>query len=1119
MYPRDVYSTPDPRGLTRPRKASAFPRRLNFLSSRTRIHPVVLLPVFLFGALFSPLVLPYLHLGPHDNSLRIPEPVYHPEDYDWKPNDVFAEPDAPPLVLSDDDAESVRRRGARKDERVLARDEHGEGGDEWEWWDPSSSSSDGTLSGAALTSSLYTVHSGILYFSTSPSSIPSLSPAPHFAPYKPPQDGRIPPRPRMNDEMLVAPPPAPQSWLAPGELFSHPPGRRLHAVDPSALLDLHAPLPPAPARRAAGAGAAAPAPRRDDLRGQSFPGRVNLNAGRGQRVERDKNGHVLGPNAAAMARAKREGTPFVPGKPQELLEEEQALAKKKKMEEERKKAAWAVGKVWAVAPQEKKAAKPVKEAEEEVEYGDEEEEEDEEGWEGGDDDEMLDVERAKAKAAAGEEADLDIDPDDDAALLAAIRQLTPSELKELSPAERELVAELEKAERVAQQAADRRARRGDWKARSPEKIAEVEAKRKAAKEAREKIPVHKPVFKGAQPAGRGLKKRSFEVEEPVSEPVETVSTSSASCSSAEPSSPSASPSTSFSVPESSPSPSLAKRSFDDSTSSDSASSSTDSDGKPRPVDRLHPIAHLISRAEEEWDDLLRRQSQTLEQAVEEYERRYGMKPPAGFDAWWRYAMENRVILVDEYDQIHSDLLPFFSLQPSELRRRATALQTDRTLPWYDHSFGISVKDGAVEVKHANGGSGQDAQRTEDLLDILGEFAEMLPDLEVRFAAGDEPAVVISGEAKEQHLKFAKEGKLLGLTPSYEVLEPTGFTAWDALCSPNSTARRLAQGLPVDRPASSTTNLRSFVSIEHAQSMDLCEHPEVRSLNGITSSWSGPRPHLLYPLFSFSKTSVHADILVPNLNDGFYQEVGRDPVWEAKKENKVLWRGDTTGAYHARGTGWRQTQRARLVALANPKPDSSSTILHLASRSSDDALRRTSGPSASLAQHYLDVAYTGKPHQCSNKDKTCALIAHAFRFDRSTRFKEPDEENQYKYVLDVDANYPSGNFKRLMGTRSCVLKSTIFPEWWAKRIMPWYHYVPIQSDYSDLLDVSAFFIGLPDGSNAHDHLAKRIGAQGKKWADEHFREADIAAYLFRLYLEYARLIKRDEDNLHSMDYAP
>lgn len=54
------------------------------------------------------------------------------------------------------------------------------------------------------------------------------------------------------------------------------------------------------------------------------------------------------------------------------------------------------------------------------------------------------------------------------------------------------------------------------------------------------------------------------------------------------------------------------------------------------------------------------------------------------------------------------------------------------------------------------------------------------------------------------------------------------------------------------------------------------------------------------------------MLVPSLTSDFYAEIGRDPVWEQKKFNQVVWRGETTGAYHAKGTGWRKTHRARLV---------------------------------------------------------------------------------------------------------------------------------------------------------------------------------------------------------------
>jgi hypothetical protein len=119
-------------------------------------------------------------------------------------------------------------------------------------------------------------------------------------------------------------------------------------------------------------------------------------------------------------------------------------------------------------------------------------------------------------------------------------------------------------------------------------------------------------------------------------------------------------------------------------------------------------------------------------------------------------MENRVVLVDEYDQIHSDLLPFHSLPVSEFRRRASSLQTDPRLPWHAHSFGLGIKDGVVSPTPGSAGKG--GSRVEDLLDLLGEFSELLPDMEVRFSEGDEPAVVISGEAKERHLEYAKDGK-------------------------------------------------------------------------------------------------------------------------------------------------------------------------------------------------------------------------------------------------------------------------------------------------------------------------------------------------------------------------
>ena len=47
----------------------------------------------------------------------------------------------------------------------------------------------------------------------------------------------------------------------------------------------------------------------------------------------------------------------------------------------------------------------------------------------------------------------------------------------------------------------------------------------------------------------------------------------------------------------------------------------------------HPIYDLVERAEAEWDEKLKKQSKTLDEAVAEYERRYRRAPPKGFDKW------------------------------------------------------------------------------------------------------------------------------------------------------------------------------------------------------------------------------------------------------------------------------------------------------------------------------------------------------------------------------------------------------------------------------------------------------------------------------------------------------
>lgn len=76
------------------------------------------------------------------------------------------------------------------------------------------------------------------------------------------------------------------------------------------------------------------------------------------------------------------------------------------------------------------------------------------------------------------------------------------------------------------------------------------------------------------------------------------------------------------------------------------------------------------------------------------------------------------------------------------------------------------------------------------------------------------------------------------------------------------------------------------------------------------------------------------------------------------------------------------------------------------------------------------------------------------------------------------------------------------EFWTDRIQPWVHYVPIQVDYSDLHDVLLFF---RTDKYGEDGLAQQIAEEGRRWADTHWQRVDMAAYVARLYLEWARLL--------------
>lgn len=116
-------------------------------------------------------------------------------------------------------------------------------------------------------------------------------------------------------------------------------------------------------------------------------------------------------------------------------------------------------------------------------------------------------------------------------------------------------------------------------------------------------------------------------------------------------------------------------------------------------------------------------------------------------------MENHVILVDEYDQIMDDLQPFHSLSSEELARRIRSVSRDALNPLQARTFTLHVVDGSTTAT----GPHQSSAKVQDMQDLMSDFVEMLPDMDLVFASHQLPTVAVSGEAKRRHLHYAEKG--------------------------------------------------------------------------------------------------------------------------------------------------------------------------------------------------------------------------------------------------------------------------------------------------------------------------------------------------------------------------
>lgn len=540
----------------------------------------------------------------------------------------------------------------------------------------------------------------------------------------------------------------------------------------------------------------------------------------------------------------------------------------------------------------------------------------------------------------------------------------------------------------------------------------------------------------------------------------------------------------------------------------------------------HPIGNLIKESRQHFDEYTANQSKSLTDAIRAYKQRYGRPPPPKFGIWYDFAVKRGSKVIDDFQQINDDIRPLWSVPPLELRRLA------HSLPFNSRGVaGISIRDGKASiVEGTQGGS----WRVPVFRSMFDSFAQHLPDIDIAMNDLDQPRLVVPWETIQKALKVEESTRSLPQTPvnlySHHQLDgPSNLGAegeWYDMsgkqfyetarlgCPPESSAP--SASLITSDFAMMTPNQKSL--LVHASngfvsnfnlSSDLCHQPDLQAYHGFLIAPSTiVTSQKILPIFSESKVNVNNDILFPanmywTKDERYVYDATNDVDWDGKRD-LAIWRGITSGGVQV-STNWNGFHRHRMVMLSNSSITQSYDIL-LNDPKRDGKFIKESCSVSSFAHEHLDIGFTHIEYCVPN----CSFLFDKFTKKPMTNLSEQFED---KVVVDVDGHSFSGRWRAFLQSKSLGLKATIFREWHDSRLTAWQHFVPMDNRFGDFYSILSYFFGLKDNDSfiaAHDEEARYIAEEGRKWAMDVLRNEDIEVYMFRLFLEYARVLddKRD-----------
>ncbi|KAJ7087520.1 hypothetical protein C8R44DRAFT_893220 [Mycena epipterygia] len=412
-----------------------------------------------------------------------------------------------------------------------------------------------------------------------------------------------------------------------------------------------------------------------------------------------------------------------------------------------------------------------------------------------------------------------------------------------------------------------------------------------------------------------------------------------------------------------------------------------------------------------------------------YTLKTGRTPPHGFDAFVDYAGQHGC-LVDAYDGVHADFLPFWQAerrapQRGWFRQRVKVVE-ERLKKDSRGLTALTVRDGKVHRPEYQG-----TYFDGDWENTINKFASALPPLTVIINGRDEPRVVFDAlQLFEDNTTTTTTTSFLDLTDRtpFALSPPStaAFFAPRAGCKPRGGGVGDVSFLTSASSAEFTTDLVPVLSMAKVgggvPSLGLGGGLDTGAGVGDAAGGGqggggggGGGEHTCF-----------ADVLVPG--EFYYRNswwAGKfeypDNVAWADKRDVLYWRGKSNGG-HIRGTNYQSFPRFRLIDLA-ARPEN-------------------------VQKGLFDVRMTGwHESHCTTDDCDAEAIKKAYNISGEVVPRE--EAYQYKYLLDVDGNTFSGRYLGLLRSGGLVFKSTAFTEFFTPWLVPFEHFIPVRPDLADL----------------------------------------------------------------------